>query len=614
VRLLSCHHCVFNNLFQCQTGSDYVESSGTDSEGAAHVSNHPRPRSTFGHFFEVACCCLIERRKKNPRQPQRNDNHPHSDLGHPKTKATAQPPSDFYLVPEKSHRSLTPEDAAEQGGGGIQSLLLTVHGMDCPECAIKVERALRRLPSVQDIRVNIFTGQASLTYTEGLIFPSDIAKRTAKLTGFRVVVDETRLEGKLRILRVKFPATPRDHPSLPPGVVILKTSRSESSVIYDVQYDPAVIQPRNVLDIFVSVGGSFLPPPRSNASEQVANDIIPLFRRTVLSAILCTPVVVFSWAPLHPHPITYGGISLFLATCIQFYVGAPVYSATFYSLFMNHALDLDVLVALSSTIAYVFSLVAYAMQAAGHGFSAPFFETPTLLLTLITLGALISAYSRRRATSVLGALGALQPDHVQRVLGDGATVIVTHVDLVQPHDVVRVSSNMLIPTDGVVLRGSTQVDESALTGESLPVNKTPGSPLTAGTRNLTHSIDMEVSRAPAENTLAEFAAFVARLQETRLPIQDLADRVAALFAPVILALAVTTFVVWIAISWSVRGEVPAKAFSAALRYMIAVLVVCCPCAIVLCVPMVIVITGAVAIREGVVFKVGPPHVFVSPRC
>ncbi|KAH9956288.1 E1-E2 ATPase-domain-containing protein [Russula dissimulans] len=563
---------------------------------------HPRPRSTLGHFFEVACCCLIDRRKRPLRQPHCNDNHPHSHLDHPQHKATARPASDFGLVPEKGHQLLTTEDAAEQGGGAIQPLLLTVNGMDCPACARKVERALRRLPSVQDIKVNVFTSQASLTYTEGLIFPHDIAIRTAKLTGFRVAVDEARLEGKLRILRIKFPATPRDHPSLPPGVVILKASRTESSVIYDVQYDATAIPARSVLDIFVSVGGSFLPPSRSNASEQVASDIIPLFRRTFMSAILCTPVVVFSWAQLHPHPITYGGISLFLATCIQFYVGAPVYSAAFYSLFVHHVLDLDVLVALSSTIAYVFSLVAYVVQAAGHGFSAPFFETPALLLTLISFGTLISAYSRRRATSVLDALGTLQPDHVQRVLEDGATVTVTHVDLVQPHDVVRISSNIVIPTDGVVLRGSTQVDESALTGESLPVNKAPGSPLTAGTRNLTRSIDMEVLRAPAENTLAELAALVARLQETRLPIQDLADRVAALFAPIILALAVITFVVWTAIGWSIRGEVPARACSAALRYTIAVLVVCCPCAIVLCVPMVIVITGAVAIREGVVFK------------
>jgi Cd2+-exporting ATPase len=154
-----------------------------------------------------------------------------------------------------------------------------------------------------------------------------------------------------------------------------------------------------------------------------------------------------------------------------------------------------------------------------------------------------------------------------------------------------------------VLRGSTQADESTLTGESRPVDKAPGVPLIAGTRNITSSIDMEVTRVPAESTLAELATLVTRLQEERLPIQDLADRVAGWFAPVILAVALAVFVIWIIVGLRVRGEDVNKAGVTALRYTIAVLVVSCPCAMLLCVPMVIVITGAVAIREGVLFKV-----------
>jgi P-type E1-E2 ATPase len=174
--------------------------------------------------------------------------------------------------------------------------------------------------------------------------------------------------------------------------------------------------------------------------------------------------------------------------------------------------------------------------------------------------------------------------------------------------VLRVAPNTLIPTDGIVLQGWTQVDESALTGESLPVDKALGAPLTAGTQNLTSSIDMKVHRAPAENTLAEFSALLARLKEARLPVQDLADRAAGLLAPVILAVAVVVFVTWIVVGLRVRGERLAKAILAALRYTIAVSVVSCPCPIVLCVPMVIVTTGAVAIREGVLLKVCSPPV------
>jgi len=549
--------------------------------------------SIFGRFFGATD---PRSRTGNPQPEAKTQN-----------KSTTQPPCRCCPVPKKDHRQIATEVAAKQGDDRIQTLLLTVDGMDCPSCAVKLTKVFLSLPSVQDVNVNVFTGRASLTYKESLISPSKIAKRATRLSGFTCSVDdEPQLEGKYRVLRIKFQTNaglPPEYPVLPPSVVILKTSRAESGVVLDVQYDAALIQPRSVLDIFVPLGGSFLPSPRLTTT-QAAQDITSLLRRTLISAVLSIPVVVFSWAPLPPHPIIYGAISLFLATCIQVYVAAPLYSSAFYTLVLQHVIDMDVLIAFSSTIAYVFSLVAYIMQVAGHEFSTPFFETPTLLLTLITLGYLISAYSRRRATSVLDNLGSLQPDFVQMVSEDGTTIAVTHVDLIQPYDVLRVSSDALIPTDGIVLRGLTQVDESALTGESLPVDKAPGSLLTAGTRNMTCSIDMEVSRVPAENTLAEFASLVTRLQETRLPVQDIADRAASLLAPIILALAAITFVIWMIVGLHVRGEHFGKASLAALRYSISVLIVSCPCAVVLCVPMVIIIAGAVGIREGVLFKVG----------
>jgi Cd2+-exporting ATPase len=565
-------------------------------------------KATLSRFFEVACCCLIDWRVGSPKRPHHH-HHSRSNLGCPspevkKESSSTQTLRKDSLAYEKDFQPTIFEDAAEQGVGGLQTILLAVNGMDCPSCATKLTRALQKLPSVQDVKVNIFTGRASLTYRESLIFPSTIANRATKATGFLcVVVSEPHLEGKYRVLHIKFQAKAVLPPILPPGVVILKASRTKSDAVLDVQYDVAVIQPRAVLDIFSPLGGSFLPPSKSNPSAHVTSEVTSLFRRTLLSAILSIPVVVFSWAPLQPHPIEYGAISLFLATCIQFVVGAPLYYAAFYTLFVQHILDMDVLIALSSTIAYVFSVVGYVMQVAGHKFNTPFFETPTLLITLITLGKLISAYSRRRVTSALDGLGALQPDLVQLISADGVTAAATHVDLVQRHDVLRVAPNTLIPTDGIVLQGSTQVDESALTGESSPVDKDFGAVLTAGTRNLTSSIDMEVKRKPTENTLAEFSASLARLQEARLPMQDLADRAAALLAPIILAVAVVVFVIWIIVGLCVRGGHFAKASLAALRYTIAVLVVSCPCAVVLCVPMVIVTTGAVAIREGVLLKV-----------
>lgn len=594
VRLVSCD----TSYHTCPEGSTHrSDRPYSRASGEKTRNSKCRSQATFERFFEVACCCLIDRRVRPPKQ------HHHHAHAH----AHSRP--DAMKQHRKSTRSLqvAPEGAAEQGGGHVQTLVLSIQGMDCVACSTKVTKALLTLPSVQDIKVNAFTGQASLTYREGLVFPPDIAKRIAEFTGFAcAVLNDAQLSGKDRLLRIKVPtgtAFPHGLPELPPGVMILETSSTTSITILDVQYDAAVIQPRSVLDIFIPFGGSFLPPSRPNASAQIGIELFSLFRRTLISAILCIPVIVFAWAPIRPHRTRDGAVSLLLATCIQIYAGAPLYSAACRALFLQHVLDMDALVVLSSTTAYVFSLVAYVMQVTGHEFSTPFFETPALLLTLITLGRLISAYARRRATSALDGFSSLQPELVQLVSTDGATATSIHVDLVQPHDVLRVSANTLFPTDGVVLRGSTQADESALTGESRPVDKAPGISLTAGTRNMTASIDMEVTRAPADNTLAELTALVTRLQEARLPIQDLADRVAEWLAPAILAVAVAVSAIWVVIGLRVRGENINAASLAALRYTIAVLVVSCPCAVVLCVPMVIVITGAVAIREGVLFKV-----------
>jgi cation transport ATPase len=526
----------------------------------------------------------VEVKCKKP--PHRHPGHIHSKCG-------------------KDNPFVDTEKAAELSGGQNRTLLLSIQGMDCPSCAHKVTTALLTIPSVRDVRVNSFTGQASLTYKEGIVEPLNIAKRTAELTGYACVVDSAQPEGRYRILRIAFPTVLESSDEVlknPLDVEILNTSSTTSGTVLIVQYDPAMIEPRAVVDSFAAVGGSFLPPSKSIASLQVSKDIYSLFFRTLISFILCVPVLVFDWAPIEPHPTVYGAISLFLATCIQICAGGPLYSTAFRSLFLQHTLDTDALVILSSTIAYTFSFVAYVVQVTGHEFSTPFFETPTLLLTLISLGKLISAYARRRATSALDSLGTLQPDYVELVSSDDSVTVI-HADLTQANDVLRVSANTLVPTDGIIIRGTTHVDESALTGESLPVDKAPGAPITAGTRNVTSSVDMKVVRVPAENTIADISALVARLQEAHLPIQDLADRAAGWLAPMILAVAVIVSMVWIIVGLRVRNQDFNHAGLDALRYTIAVLVVSCPCAIVLCVPMVIVITGAVAAREGVLFKV-----------
>jgi cation transport ATPase len=486
-------------------------------------------------------------------------------------------------------------------------MLLSIQGMDCPSCAHKVVRALRTLPSVADVRVNAFAGHATLAYTEGLVFPADIAQRATELTGFAcAVLEEVQADGVHRTMRVGL-ASGTDiawaQAELPPTVRVRSATAGRVQVVLDVEFDACVIKPRDVLAAFGVWDGVFVPATRPSSSAQAHAELVALLQRTTVAAALSIPVLVFAWAPLPPHSVAYGGASLALTTLIQVFVAAPLYSSALRTLFLQRVLDMDFLIVLSSTIAYLFSAVAYFLLVAGRPFSDAFFETPALLITLIVLGRLISAYARRRATSALAAVHTLQPDTVELLTYPDHAPTRIPADLVHVGDILLVPPHARVPTDGTVLAGHSAVDESALTGESAPVEKAPGAVLTAGTLNGTGVLRMRVARAPADNTVADISRLLAQVQDARLPAQDLADRLAGYLAPAILAISVVVFSVWVAVGVAARGQATSVAAVAALRYAVAVLIVSCPCALVLCVPMVVVIAAGVAARHGVLVKV-----------
>lgn len=485
-------------------------------------------------------------------------------------------------------------------------MLMGVRGMDCPSCAPKVVRALNTVPSVSDVKVNSFTGRATFTYLEGVVLPAAIAKRASELTGFTCsVLEGERAEDQRRILRVALPlplAVAFNERDLPPFVTVKSSTDSAERIVLDIEYDSAMIQPREVLDVFSRYGGSVLPSAKRDDVGSAQQELVALLYRTSISAAFCIPVLVLSWAPIPSRPIAYGAWSFAFTTAIQAYVAAPIYSQSLRSLFLQHILDMDLLVTLSSSTAYIFSTVAYFMLVSGHEFSDPLFETPALLITLITLGRLISAYARRRATSALDSLRSLQADTVELVDPiSGVTSILS--ELVHVGDILQVSPHTLVPTDGLVISGHSSVNEASITGESVPVEKTIGSSLTAGTLNGAGLLNMKVERVPSDNTVSSIGKLLAEIQGARLPVQDLADRVASYLAPVVLATAVIVFAIWVAIGVIVRGHSSSTASVNALQYAIAVMVVSCPCALELCVPMVVVISAAVASRSGVLFKV-----------
>ena len=479
---------------------------------------------------------------------------------------------------------------------------MSIEGMDCPSCAVRVTKALNTIPSVTHSKVNAFAAEATLMYDTGAICPDEIAQRVTGLTGFICKSEKELGEGDLlKTLWVSVPVKP-DGSKLPTGVSIKSRKLTKKKEhLLEVQYDSTVIQPRGVVAAFKPWGGEFVPLEQAREPNLASKELWYFLRRTALSAIATIPILVFSWAPLPKHPILYDSISLALATFVQFYIAFPLYQTSFRSLFFQRIMDMDLLVAGSTSIAYIYSIVSFGFLVAGKPIDKSFFETSALLVTLIMVGSSISAFATRRTTSALDAVSALQVRMVNLVEGDDVRSI--HAELVHVGDVLQVSPDSAIPTDGVIRSGFTQVDESSLTGESKPAEKQKGSPVLAGTLNLSGSIEITASRSLSENTIAGISRLMHDAQESRIPIQDLVDKFANYFAPAVLVLGLVTLVAWILIGKFVEGKTVEKACIGALMKVIAVFVVSCPCAVSMCVPMVAVIAVSVAAKKGILFKV-----------
>ncbi|KAG8763348.1 hypothetical protein FRC11_004476 [Ceratobasidium sp. 423] len=512
---------------------------------------------------------------------------------------------------------LGPEDESNDlSAPGRRRLTLTIQGMDCPGCAPRVVRTLTSFSSVADCHVDVLVGRATITYHPDKAQPDEIVRHLATSTGFQCQVEDDQVIGyHMRRMTVQLGRLLNgDYPKLG-GVKVLE---EKPSGLIEVEYMPDM-NPRDVLASFLSWDGVYVPPSRDSNVDSAQREVLRLLYLTVFSAILTLPVLVLAWAPLPPHPTIYGAISLAMTTIIQIFIARPIYLSATRALLFQFTIDIDLLVSLSIGTAYVFSTVAYACTVTSRPISDgdSYFETAALLVTLVMLGRLIAAYARRRSTNAISQLGSMQSSEatlVEKSHGQVTTRVIP-VGLVHVGDILRIVPGELFPTDGRVVEGEGIVDESSITGESVPAFKGNGAILTAGVLLLSNTgqslhVDMRVTVAPDFNTVARMTELMRAARSARLRVQDTADRVAGWLAPVALIIALVAFVGWTGVGvrdayklgGSERSGEIQKAVVHAIGYAVAILVVSCPCALVVCVPMVGVIAVAVGTRRGVLFK------------
>ncbi|GAB4472190.1 MAG: heavy metal translocating P-type ATPase [Anaerolineales bacterium] len=315
------------------------------------------------------------------------------------------------------------------------------------------------------------------------------------------------------------------------------------------------------------------------------------------------PLFVFSMGrdfSLLPHAIAHASwanaLMWLLATPVQFYVGWQYYVGAYKSL-RNGAANMDVLISLGSSAAYFYSLLVTAGLFEGH----VYFETSAMIITLIKVGKYLEARAKGQTGEAIRKLIALKPKKA-RLIKDGTEVEVA-VEDVQVGDVLLVKPGEKIPVDGIVIDGTSSVDESMLTGESLPVEKTVGSSVFGATINKMGYLIFQASRVGKDTALAQIIRMVEEAQGSKAPIQRLADRVSAIFVPLVIVIATATFIFWYGIAPRIMEPINGS-LESAIIHAVAVLVIACPCAMGLATPTAVMVGSGKGAEMGILIKNG----------
>ncbi|KAF1946059.1 heavy metal translocatin [Clathrospora elynae] len=548
----------------------------------------------------------------------------------------------------------------EKGPAKFERIILRIDGLKCGCCDAGLSRAISRIPAIQNHQVNTVLARVELDLDTNRLPVKDVIKRLNTKTGYTfeehvapvgqvldfIITDPRRIQyadKPFGILRIEAPEREPWRPlQLLSGrnsaAPIKTTDSAKSTHLADDYNDTSSVQ-RTEPGAEGSIAPQIrIPPTRIHYNAHVigARDIFDhykrfdpdlrlappiaqpglalgakLTKRALLwflpSLVFTIPVAVLAWAPIDHDKNVYAHISLAFATAVQLIALREFVPSALQSLYHSQVFEMDFLVAFSTTAAYIFSVVSYVFQIRGRPLeTGSFFETSTLLVTLILLGRFINEFARFRAAQSV-SFRSLQIDEALLVL-DASTSGTNHktkrIDarLLQYGDTFKIPPHTKVVTDGTVQHGGSEIDESMITGESIPVAKGVGSDVFAGTNNGDGELIVRLDKLPHENSVHNIAAMVEDAEMTKPKTQALADRIAGWFVPAIATIGCTVFLTWLFVERFHNNNAWNRAVITAITYAIATLVVSCPCAIGLAVPMVVLIAGGVAARFGIIFR------------
>jgi heavy metal translocating P-type ATPase len=484
----------------------------------------------------------------------------------------------------------------EKGNTSKEHIVLSVSGMTCTGCETKLKRVLGSLNYVSSLKTSLVMARAELDISNGAATADDVIKHLHRTTEFKCEIVST--QGCSLDLVCSGDPSGIVASEWPTG--ILEVTLLDKTTIR-VGFDAGVLGARDLMEHDWTQSLRLASPRPDLTLHLGSRHVRKMGFMTLLSAILTIPVLVLAWAPLPKRDIAYGSASLALATIVQVIIAGPFYPKAIKALVFSKVIEMDLLIVLSTSAAYIFSVVSFGYLVAGSPLSTgEFFETSTLLVTLIMVGRWVASLARQKAAESI-SIRTLQAQTAVLVGHDNSERKID-ARLLQYGDIFKVVPDTRICTDGTVILGDSEVDESMLTGESKPVEKHAGSTVIAGSINGLGMLTVRLTRLPGDNTITTIACMVDEAKLSKPKIQDIADTIASYFVPVVIALATITFAIWIAIGVAVRHQSGSEAIIQAITYAITVLIVSCPCAIGLAVPMVIVVASGVAAKRGVIFK------------
>jgi Cu+-exporting ATPase len=480
-----------------------------------------------------------------------------------------------------------------------KELTLPITGMTCANCVATVERNLKKLDGVSFASVNLASERASVSFDPDRVDAEALVERVRR-AGYDVALGDADLT--LRRLSdandaARLESTLRSLEGVAEAHVNLATERAH------VKYIPTVISQADLrravqaagFDVFIAEGGV------EDVERQAREKEIRHQKHLLATGLIFTvPLFILSMmrdfgllpAALHGAG-WFNGLMFAFATPVQFYVGWQYYDGAYKAL-RNRSANMDVLIALGSSAAYFYSIPVMLGLIDGH----VYFETSAVIITLIVLGKFLEARAKGRTSEAIKKLLNLQAKSA-RVIRDGREQDIP-VDEVRVGDLVIVKPGEKIPVDGVVTEGRSSVDESMLTGESMPVEKEPGDPVVGATVNKLGRIKFEALKVGRDTALAQIVRLVEEAQGSKAPIQKLADQVSAVFVPAVIGIAVLTFLAWYFIAPPPVGDV--SVFTRALINMVAVLVIACPCAMGLATPTAVMVGTGQGANMGILFK------------